>query len=73
MITIDSIVIIDDENLQVRYTPINDMEESLPTTSLVHAAWTTCHGQLLLYKYLDMVRLGAAYHDKGEKKKKNPW
>jgi hypothetical protein len=39
------------------------MDECLPTTSLVHAAFTTCHGRLILYNYLDIVGERAAYHD----------
>lgn len=67
-IIISSILPLDDELLQVVYTPIADMEESLPTTSLVHAAFTTCHGRLLLYKYLDIVGERALYHDTGKLK-----
>jgi hypothetical protein len=49
--------------LQVTWKPVEDTEESLPTSSLLHAAFTTCHGRLQLYKYLDIVQERALYHD----------
>ena len=49
--------------LQVSYKPIKDTEESLPTSSLLHAAFTTCFGRLQLYKYLNIVHQRALYHD----------
>ncbi|KAE8738536.1 hypothetical protein FOCC_FOCC015980 [Frankliniella occidentalis] len=39
------------------------MDDCLKTTSLIHAAQTTAHGRLLLYKYLDIVGERALYHD----------
>ncbi|XP_052125924.1 uncharacterized protein LOC127749915 [Frankliniella occidentalis] len=49
--------------LQVSWKPVNDSEESLPTSSLLHAAFTTCHGRMQLYQYLDTVRERAIYAD----------
>lgn len=64
-ITINTILPLNEDCLQLTYTPIEDVDESMPTTSIVHAAFTTCHGRLLLYKYLDIVGERAAYHDTG--------
>ncbi|KAJ1523128.1 hypothetical protein ONE63_001021 [Megalurothrips usitatus] len=52
-----------DDCLQVNWMPIEDTEESLPTSSLILAAFTTCFGRLHLYKFLDMVGERALYHD----------
>ena len=52
-----------EECVQLCYKPLNDSEESLPTSSLLHAAFTTCFGRLQLYKYLDIVGDRALYHD----------
>ncbi|XP_052127745.1 uncharacterized protein LOC113213911 [Frankliniella occidentalis] len=62
-IRISSIIPLDDKLLQVVYTPHEDMEDSLPTTSLVNAAFTTCHGRIKLYEYLKIVGQRALYHD----------
>lgn len=66
LIEIASILPLDEDRLQVCYTPVADMEESSSTTSVVHAAWTTCWGRVLLYNYLDMVGDRAGYHDTGK-------
>ena len=52
-----------EECLQLKWMPVEDSEESLPTSSLIHAAFTTCLGRLQLYKYLDIVKDRALYHD----------
>ena len=52
-----------EECFQVSYKPVEDSEESLPTSSLLHAAFTTCLGRLKLYSYLDIVKDRALYHD----------
>ncbi|KAK3915370.1 GTPase Der [Frankliniella fusca] len=52
-----------DECLQVTWKPVEDSEVCLPTSSLLHAAFTTCHGRMELYKYLDVVKERALYHD----------
>ncbi|KAK3926595.1 putative DNA polymerase [Frankliniella fusca] len=44
-----------EECLQITWKPVEDSEVSLPTSSLLHAAYTTCHGRMQLYKYLDVV------------------
>ncbi|KAJ1518855.1 hypothetical protein ONE63_011531 [Megalurothrips usitatus] len=62
-IEIRGILPIGEECLQVSYVPKEDSEDSLVTSSLVHAAFTTCYGRLHLYKYLDMVGGRALYHD----------
>ncbi|KAK3915759.1 putative DNA polymerase [Frankliniella fusca] len=62
-ITVSSIIPYGDDVLQVCYTPHKDMEDSMPTTSLVHAAFTTCHGRMMLYEYLSVVDQRALYHD----------
>ena len=49
--------------LQVTLKDVEDSEESLPTSSLIHAAFTTCLGRIQLYKLLDVVKERAAYHD----------
>ena len=64
-ITIDSVVAFGEECLQINYTPVADMEESLPTTSIVHASFTTAHGRMVLYEALDIVGERALYHDTG--------
>ena len=67
-ITINSIIPISEDCLQVRFTPIEDTDECLPTTSLVHAAFTTAHGRMVLYDALDTVGERALYHDTGKLK-----
>ncbi|KAK3917816.1 putative DNA polymerase [Frankliniella fusca] len=52
-----------DECLQVTWMPVEDSEVSLPTSSLLHAAFTTSHGRMQLYKYLDVVGERALYYD----------
>ncbi|KAK3929426.1 KiSS-1 receptor [Frankliniella fusca] len=49
--------------LRVNSMPVEDSEVSLPTSSLVHAAFTTCFGRIQLYRYLDLVGKRALYHD----------
>ena len=49
--------------MQVTYKPVEDSEESLPTSSLLHACFTTCFGRLKLYSYLDIVKERALYCD----------
>ncbi|KAK3920747.1 putative DNA polymerase [Frankliniella fusca] len=49
--------------VQVTWKLIEDAEETLPTSSLIHAAFTTCFGRLQLYKYLDIVKERALYCD----------
>ncbi|XP_052128309.1 uncharacterized protein LOC127750506, partial [Frankliniella occidentalis] len=58
-----ALVPLGDDCLQVNWMPVEDSEESLPTSSLVHAAFTTCLGRMQLYKYLDLVGKRALYHD----------
>jgi hypothetical protein len=60
---VTGLVPLGEDCLQVVWKPPEDSEESLPTSSLVHAAFTTCHGRMQLYKYLDIVGERAAYHD----------
>ncbi|KAK3929381.1 Methionine synthase [Frankliniella fusca] len=67
-ITVSSIIPYGDDVLQVCYTPHKDMDDSMPTTSLVHAAFTTCHGRMMLYEYLSVVDQRALYHDTGKEK-----
>ncbi|KAK3920952.1 Storkhead-box protein 2 [Frankliniella fusca] len=62
-IQVKSIIPLGEELLQVSHEPVEEMDESFATTSLVHAAFTTCHGRMLLYSYLDIVGTRAAYHD----------
>ncbi|XP_026288119.2 uncharacterized protein LOC113213310 [Frankliniella occidentalis] len=62
-ITVTGLIPIGDECLQVTCMPAEDSEVSLPTSSLIHAAFTTCHGRLQLYRYLDIVRERALYCD----------
>ncbi|KAK3929177.1 putative DNA polymerase [Frankliniella fusca] len=59
-----------EECLQITWKPVEDSEVSLPTSSLLHAAYTTCHGRMQLYKHLDVVtesldvvKERALYHD----------
>ncbi|KAK3910706.1 putative DNA polymerase [Frankliniella fusca] len=52
-----------DDCLQIVWQPIQETDRSLPTSSLIHAAFTTCHGRLQLYHYLDVVKERALYHD----------
>ena len=62
-IEVQSLIPLSDECLELTCKPVDDSEESLPTSSLVHAAFTTCYGRLQLYKYLDVVGQRALYHD----------
>ncbi|KAK3925572.1 putative DNA polymerase [Frankliniella fusca] len=54
---------IGDNCLQVTWMPVEDADVTLPTSSLLHAAFTTCFGRLQLYKYLDIVQQRAIYCD----------
>ncbi|KAK3910228.1 DNA polymerase [Frankliniella fusca] len=54
-----------EECIQVTWKPVEDSETSLPTSSILHAAFTTCFGRLQLYKYLDVVKERALYHNTG--------
>lgn len=65
-IVINSILPIGEDVLQICYVAIDDMDQCLKTTSIVHAAYTTAHGRLLLYKYLDIVGERALYNDTGK-------
>ena len=60
---VQSLFPLGDDCLQVTSKPIEDTDESLPTSSLVHGAFTTCFGRLQLYQYLDVVGERALYHD----------
>ncbi|XP_034236318.1 uncharacterized protein LOC117642344 [Thrips palmi] len=60
---VNGLIVLSEQCFQVSYKPVEDSEESLPTSSLLHAAWTTCLGRLQLYKYLDIVGQRAYYHD----------
>jgi len=60
---VNSFIDLEEGCLHVSYKPVADSEESLPTSSLLHAAWTTCLGRLKLYSYLDIVKDRALYHD----------
>ncbi|KAK3929146.1 putative DNA polymerase, partial [Frankliniella fusca] len=62
-ITITGLLPLSDECIQVKWEPISDTEESLPTSSLILAAFTTCLGRLQLYHYLDQVNERALYCD----------
>jgi hypothetical protein len=65
-ITINSILPLGDDSLQINYTPIEDTEDSSPTTSVIHAAYTTAHGRIMLYeKCLEQLETRALYHDTG--------
>lgn len=60
---VQSLVPLGDDCLQVTWKPIEDSDESLPTSSLLHASFTTCFGRLHLYRYLDIVQQRALYFD----------
>ncbi|XP_026281535.2 uncharacterized protein LOC113208654 [Frankliniella occidentalis] len=60
---IRSMLPLGEECLQINCMPKEDCEDSLRTSSLINAAFTTCYGRLHLYKYLDMVGERAIYHD----------
>ena len=49
--------------LQVSWRVVTDGEESLPSSSLVIGAFTTCFGRLKLYSYLDITQKNTLYHD----------
>lgn len=65
-ISITSLIPYGESVMQVTYTLHQDMEDSMPTTSLVHAAFTTAHGRMMLYEYLSIVDQRALYHDTGK-------
>jgi len=69
-IVINSILPLREDCLQVCFVPVEDMDESLKTTSLIHAAQTTAGGRELLYKYLDVVGERCIYNDTGKSIKK---
>ncbi|KAJ1531409.1 hypothetical protein ONE63_000090 [Megalurothrips usitatus] len=60
---ITGLVPLGDHCLQVSWKYIAETEVSLPTSSVILAAFTTCFGRLQLYKYLDVVQKRALYHD----------
>lgn len=60
---ISALMPLGDECLQINWRPHEDTEESLPTSSLIHAAFTTCYGRLHIYKFLSMVGKNALYGD----------
>ena len=60
---VQSLLPLTEDCLQVKWEPVADSEESLPTSSLLHAAFTTCFGRLQLYKYLNIAKERALYHD----------
>ncbi|KAK3916407.1 putative DNA polymerase [Frankliniella fusca] len=60
---VQNLLPLSDACLQVTWKPVPDSEESLPTSSLLHAALTTCHGRVQLYRYLDLVGDRAVYCD----------
>lgn len=60
---VSGLVFLSQNCLQVTYKPVNDSEESLPTSSVVHGVFTTALGRLQLYQYLDIVKERALYHD----------
>ena len=60
---VTSLLPFSEECLQLTWKPVEDSEETLPTMSLIHAAFTTCLGRVQVYKYLDIVQERAAYHD----------
>ena len=62
-IEFQNLIPLSDECLQLTCKPVDDSEESLPTSSLLIASFTTCFGRLQLYKYLDIVKERACYHD----------
>lgn len=65
-IIVNSILPLNDDCLQVNCIPVADTDECLPSTSLVHAAFTTAHGRLVLYNALNTVGERALYHDTGK-------
>lgn len=64
--TVDSIIPLNEDMLQVKVTPIQETDDSTPTTSIAHAAQTTSHGRMVLYDALDVVQERALYHDTGK-------
>jgi len=60
---VQSLVPLGEACLQVVWKPIQDSEESLPTSSILHAAFTTCFGRLKLYSLLDVVQERCLYFD----------
>lgn len=60
---LERLIPLGEDCLQVVWKHDEDSDDSLPTSSLLHASFTTCFGRLQLYKYLDMVKERAAYHD----------
>ena len=60
---VTSLLPLGEDCLQLTWKPVEEAECTLPTMSLVHAAFTTCLGRIQLYKYLDVVKERGAYHD----------
>lgn len=60
---VHNLIPLGEECMQVTWKPVEDSDESLPTSSLLHAAFTTCFGRIHLYSYLDLVQDRALYHD----------
>jgi hypothetical protein len=60
---VQSLLPLGENCLQVTYKPVVDSEKSLPTSSLLLAAFTTCFGRIHLYRYLDIVGKTALYCD----------
>jgi len=62
---INSTLPLGEDCLQVCFVHMEDMDKSLETTSLIHAAQTTAGERVLLYKYLDVVGELCIYNDTG--------
>jgi hypothetical protein len=54
---------ISDEIIQVNWKTVSDCLDSLPTTSLIHAIYTTMYGRMELYNYMDFLQERCSYVD----------
>ncbi|XP_052126756.1 uncharacterized protein LOC127750132 [Frankliniella occidentalis] len=62
-IQIQAITPISDRLVQISYTLVEACQESLPTNSVIHGAYTTMYGRLELYKYMELLQDRLCYED----------
>ncbi|KAK3917051.1 DNA polymerase [Frankliniella fusca] len=62
-IQIHSIIPISDDVIHISYTLVEACQESLPTNSVIHGAYTTMYGRLELYKHMELLQDRLCYGD----------
>ncbi|KAK3913494.1 putative DNA polymerase [Frankliniella fusca] len=62
-IQIQSIIPVGDSLMHISYTLVEACQESLPTNSVIHGAYTTMYGRLELYKHMELLQDRLCYGD----------